>query len=63
MTDDLFIKKTQKAKSSYEGLPVIHLTGVPPKAGEIGVEIEVEGNKFPKGSGFELEEGDRHKIP
>lgn len=60
---DVFIKRSTKAKPHYAGLPLLHLVGVSPKAGEIGIEIEVEGNKFPKGAGYELTEGDRHKIP
>lgn len=64
MPNDVFIKQdTTSRKNPYAGLPLLHLVGVSPKRGEIGIEIEVEGNKFPKSGHYGHNENDYQLIP
>ena len=63
MTTGVFVKKRDKRPNPHVGLPVIHLIGCRPTPGEIGIEIEVEGNKFPKSDGYQNASGDEKLIP
>lgn len=45
---ETFLKASSQPTAAYSGLPVLDLVGVTATTGNIGLEIEVEGNKFPK---------------
>lgn len=45
----IFVKKTEP-ENQLAGHTIVNLIGLSPKVGDIGIEIEVEGNKFPKDS-------------
>jgi hypothetical protein len=48
--NDVFVKKERKVEPGYNMRIVMNRKAT---AGEVGIEIEVEGNKFPKPPGFE----------
>lgn len=54
---------TNSSKDEFRYLPIYKIMGTQEVSGEIGMEIEVEGNKFPKHEYGDYEEVDGHLIP
>lgn len=57
---DFFKINPAKDEPSYNIGAVL---GHPPVKGDVGIEVEVEGNKFPKSGGYQINQGDSKFIP